>query len=172
MGRFIVIAIIAGIGLIASFFTVSSKDVLSYNDRMVELAQSVDQVFVGIGAAIAPYQAGETVDIANLTAEIEKAQTSIDGQVSLIQALKVPEDPLCVTFHEHVLLYTGNSKAIAAIYRDAILPYITEHNPGTEDDVAALDELFGSTLAEDERLLAQVQASQAAMAQKHKIKLK
>lgn len=172
MGRFIIIAVIAAIGVIASIFTVSSKDVLTYNDRMVDLALSIDQVFIGINTAVEPYYTGEEVDIEHLTAEIEKAQAHIDGQVSVIRALEVPEDPLCVTFHEHVLLYTGNSKAIAAIYHDAILPYIAENNPGTAADVAALEEMFGSSLAEDERLMAQVQASQAAMAKKHKIILK
>lgn len=171
MKRFALFGVFALIGVIVSLFTVSSKDVQRYNDAMVDTVGQVDQAFTLVLPYMETYSNGEAIVIDDFAHAVTEMGTRIDTNIALVQAHKVPDDEACRTFHASLLDYANNSKAIHAVYVDKLVPYIREHNPGTEADVEILDGFFGDLIAKDGTLLERVQSTQQAMASKHKMKL-
>lgn len=171
MKRFALFGVFALIGVIVSLFTVSSKDVQRYNDAMVETVGQVDEAFTLVVPFMETYSNGEAVVIDDFARAVTEMGTRIDSRIAEVQAHQVPDDEACRTFHASLLDYANNSKAIHAVYADQLVPYIREHNPGTQADIAVLDGFFGDLMTRDESLLERVQSTQQAMASKHKMKL-
>lgn len=171
MKKFLLIGAVVLIGAISSFFTVSNKTVVKFNDATIDLVSSVDSKFAPILAIMEEYSNNKAVDAEKLSNVISESESGIKSVVSRIETTVVPDSDLCKNFHSAVMGYTTNSLAIAGVYKDKVLPYVKSHNPPSDADVAAVEEILAESIAEDTRLLELVQTSQAAMAKKHRIKL-
>lgn len=171
MKKFVLIGAVLLIGAITSFFTVSNKTVVKFNDATIRLVESVDGNFLPILAIMEEYSDNKAVDAEKLSKAISESENGIKSLVARIETTEVPDSDLCKKFHSAVLDYTKNGLAIAVVYKDKVLPYVKSHNPPSDADIAATEGLLAESVAEDTRLLEVLKSSQASMEKKHKIKL-
>jgi len=171
MTKYVGIGAFILLGIIVSFFTVSNRSVLKFNDATVDDVTAVDSQFEKITKLMAAYSDDKNVDAEILAKEIATAESEINSIFTKIEKVKVPDSELCRDFHGSVLNYTKNSLVIMSIYKDKVLPYIKLHNPPSEKDSSAVEDMLSASIAEDERLLEALTAAQAAMAKKYKFKL-
>lgn len=171
MNRLIVIVGIVIVGMIVSYFTISSKDVVGYNDRMVAAITRMDETFTPLSAHMDVYADAKPVDLQAFASSVQSVSQSVDSQLADLRAIAVPDDELCRDFHASAVAYAENNLVYSAIYRDKALPYIRAHNPGSEQDAAAVTGMFNEVIAKDDKLMETVQSRQADMAKKYRIKL-
>ena len=171
MRKFIIIGAILLVGAIGSFFTVSNKTVVKFNDATIDMVSSVDGKFLPILAIMEEYSENKAIDAEKLSKVISESENGIKSVVARIETTVVPDSDHCKKFHSAVLDYTKNSLAVAVVYKDKVLPYVKSHNPASDADIAAIEGLLAESIAEDTRLLEIVKTSQASMAKKHKIQL-
>ena len=171
MVRIIIIIAIMAIGGIVSFFTVSSKDVLRYNDSMVALAGEVDGSFAGLTPFMSDYGEDKTIDITGFKTAIDHTGQVIAEKMSVLRATKVPDDQVCRTFNDSLIAYVSNSQQLQVIYAGDVFTYVSAHNPATAGDSDAAGKFLEPLIAKDTELLQVVKTSQQAMATKFKMKL-
>jgi hypothetical protein len=171
MAKYLGIGAFILLGIIVSFFTVSNRSVLKYNDATIDEVTAVDSQFEKITKIMEDYSGNKNVDADLLAKEITIAESEMNRIFAKIETEKVPDSELCRDFHGSVINYTKNSLVIMSVYKDKVLPYIKLHNPPSEKDSSAVEDMLFESIAEDERLLAELSAAQAAMAKKYKFKL-
>jgi hypothetical protein len=171
MNKFFGIGAIILVGVIASFFTVSNRSVLKFNDATIDKVSAVDGNFLPILKIMGEYSDNKAIDADKFSKVITESESGIKSVVTQIETAAVPDSDLCKNFHGSVLAYTKNSLAIVLVYKDKVLPYVKLHNPPTEKDASVVEGLLANSIAEDTRLLEAVKASQVSMAKKYKIKL-
>ena len=171
MTKYVGIGAFILLGIIVSFFTVSNRSVLKFNDATIDEVTAVDSQFEKITKIMEDYSGKKNVDADLLAKEITTAEGEMSRIFAKIETVKVPDSELCRDFHGGVLNYTKNSLVIMSVYKDKVLPYVKLHNPASEKDSSAVEDMLSESIAEDERLLAELSAAQAAMAKKYKFKL-
>lgn len=171
MVRIIIIIAIMVIGGIVSLFTVSSKDVLRYNDSMVALAGAVDGSFAELTPFMSKYGEDKAVDIAAFKTAIDHTGQVIAEKMSVLRATKVPDDQVCRNFNDSLVAYVSNSQQLQVIYAGDLFTYVSAHNPATAGDYDATEKFLEPLIAKDTELLKAVKNSQQAMAAKFKMKL-
>jgi hypothetical protein len=171
MNRLVVIVGIVIVGMIVSYFTISSKDVVGYNDKMVAAITHMDETFKPLSGHLEVYADAKPVDLNAFESGVQSVSDSVDRQLADLKAVAVPNDDLCRDFHASAIAYAENNLVYSAIYREKALPYIRAHNPGSDKDVEAVTGMFNEVIAKDDKLMEAVQSRQTDMAKKYRIKL-
>lgn len=172
MRRIIGTAVFVLIGVAVSYFTVSSKDVLRYNDQVVDTVGAVDASFQELRPFMIDYFDGKSVNMVAFKAATQHVGQIIGEKSSLLAQAKVPDKPTCRDFHQHLTAYVANSQRLQELYAGELMAYMEQHNPGTEADVQAVEKLAAELCAKDTQLLDAVVASQQTMATEFNITLK
>jgi hypothetical protein len=171
MRRFAVFGIVLVIGLIVSIFTVSREDVRKFNDKLVDIANTMDTQHQSIITDIERYQSGQTIDVARMRSNIDKMDRALKVHLDKLTATKIPDDDVCREFHKTVEAYVTQRKNCPAVYRK-MCDYIQDHNPGGEDDVKAVVAIVDEVLSKDEQIFQKLAAVQKKMAKKHDLTIK
>lgn len=171
MQRFAVVGVLLAIGAAVSFFTVDSGDVVEFNDELVGICQETDRSFQGYVLLLEQYAGGQQVELAALDREQARIARTVERARSEIGTIDVPDDDLCREFHAAVVAYVDNFAAVADAFEE-VNGYIGSHNPGTEADLAAVQELFSESFQQEEVLLAKVQSAQKRMAAEHRLDIR
>ena len=169
-GRLILFGVI-GLGfLVHKIFFVDSGEVRNFNDTLVDIVVSSDANFDPYLGFLNQYSEGTEIDVAAMTQARDQLQTTIEADLTTLKEITVPDDELCKEFHSSSVAYVANSADVVAKYKEQIA-YITEHNPGTEQDLDALDAIIAEPIARDDELFQAVVDVQAKMADKFDFEL-
>jgi hypothetical protein len=147
------------------FFFVDSDEVRGFNDAMVDMVTASDAKFTPFTEYLDQYYEGTQVDVQAMTAARDGLEQGMAADRNKLQGYTVPDDELCKEFHGVCLSYVDNSWQISQKYKE-VIDYISQHNPGTDDDFAAVEGMLEELLAKDGTLFQQAGACQQRMADK------
>lgn len=168
--KFILYGVIALVVVGVSLFTVSTGQVVKYNDEAVAILGSMDKTFTNYTKLLDKYCEGKQAD----TAALAKETTLIDATLKLTRTRiadnKVPDDDACRGFQKALEDYIKNAEDFCAAYKK-VNEYIAAHNPPKDNDAAQVAQMLDPLAKEEAKALNVVKAAQQTMAKKHNFKL-
>lgn len=170
-GRGIIWGILAVIGLITSYFTVSSKDAVKWNDKVVAIYQRFGAAWAPLQPIVGSWVEGKPIEAARLDSALEKYAKDIGQTAAELRRETPPDDELCKSMHAEMVRFADLEESQIAELR-TLAGAMKASNPGSPAELKrvaeALDGLGKKETAQD----AAVNARQKAMASKFKIKLR
>ncbi len=166
--RLVVLAVVFTIAGLISLFTVSSDEVITFNNQMIDINDSVELQFGEFVQEMELYYAGESVDIPTLEMEHTELMQQLETGQTQLAELTVPDCDECRDFHAALVAYNENSYKIGEAYDD-IIDYVKEHNPPTDADLDYIDNALEELIQQDEILFEQVIEQQDIIANKFDI---
>ena len=161
-------AVIIGMGW---YINDRQNKVIEFNERIVDLLTKTSGYFDDYTYHLDKYYEGAEVDLAQMKIELNKLGKNADSVMAAAKQVAVPDHPQCREFYAASMKYLEYNNDITAAYDD-IITYIASHNPGTENDFAAVDTIMEPIINTDDTLFLEVTATQEDMAKKFDFDLK
>jgi hypothetical protein len=169
--RFAVWGVVAVVGLIASYFTVSSGDAVKWNDRVVALHNRFGTAWNRFQPNVKTWIDGKAVEAAQLDAALGVYSREVAQIAAELKRATPPDDELCKSMHAEMIKFSDLQEA-QLVDLKKLCGTIKESNPGKPEVIKSVTDsldALGRTEAAQQGVL---NGKQAAMAAKFKIKLK
>lgn len=170
-GKGIVWGVLIVIGVIVSYFTVSSGDAVKWNDKVVARHKQFGTAWSRFQPNMDAWIQGKTIDAARLDAAVALYAKDVGQAAAELRRETPPDDELCKSMHAEMVKFADIEEAQLADMKK-ICGEMKASNPGKPEDIkrvaAALDDLGKKESAQE----AIVKAKQNAMAAKFKLKMK
>ena len=164
------VAVVAAVVGYRVFFA-DSDEVREFNDTLVDMVSQADSRFKPFMEHLRRYSEGQEVTVELAAKARDELEKSIRGDRDLLKRIEMPDDELCREFHGGCVEYVENSLQLVEKYKE-VIDYMSEHNPGAEADVDAVDALIADLIDKDEKLFDVVAQRQKRLAEKFGFELK
>lgn len=158
------------VGGIASYFTISSGDVVKWNDNVVGIYARYGRAWSSFELALKPYFEDKPVDAAGLDRSFQKYEKDVHQASGEMRRATPPDDELCKSFHASLTQYADLQDA-QLIEVKKLIEHVKAHNPGKPEDVEKVLKGFDDLGKKESSLQSVVEGAQQAMAKKFKIKM-
>jgi hypothetical protein len=170
--RAIVWGVLIVIGLIASYFTVSSGDAVKWNDKVVALHGRLRTAWAHhLQSPLGSWVEGKTIDAAQLDSAFKTYSKEIGQAAAELRRETPPDDELCKNMHAEMIKFADLEETMLQDLTK-LIDEVKGSNPGNPDDIKRISGAFEELGKKEAAQEAVVGSKQAAMAAKFKIKLK
>ena len=159
------------IGLIVSYFTVSSGDAVKWNDKVVAQDRQFGIAWAKIQPIVSSWVQGKAVDAAKLDAAVAQYAKDVGQAAGELRRHAPPDDELCKSMHAELLKFADLEEAQLADIRK-LAAEMKASNPGKPEDLKRVAEALDALGKKEAAQEAIVRAKQQAMAAKFKLKMK
>jgi hypothetical protein len=170
--RAIIWGVLIVIGLIASYFTVSSGDAVKWNDKVVALHLRLRTAWGRhLQTPLESWAKGKTIDAAQLDSSFTAYSRDIGQAAAELRREAPPDDDLCKAMHAEMVKFADLEETMLKD-QATLIGEVKASNPGKPEDIKRVSEAFDEMGKKEAVQEAVVTNRQAAMAAKFKIKLK
>ncbi|HLF93912.1 MAG TPA: hypothetical protein VJB14_10650 [Planctomycetota bacterium] len=159
------------VGLIVSYFTVSGKDAVKWNDRVVAHHRSFGTAWSRLQPHVTTWLQGKPVDAAQLDSALARYGKDVAEIAGKMRGETPPDDELCKSMHVELVKFAdieeGQLPDIRKLCGD-----MKGSNPGKPEDLKRAAETIDALGKKEMAQEAVVKAKQQAMAAKFKLKMK
>jgi hypothetical protein len=169
--RGIVWVIVVGIGLIVSYFTVSSSEAVKWNDKVVAQHRRFGSAWERMQPMVETWLEGEAIDGPQMDQALEQYVNDIGRIAADMRKETPPNDDLCKAMHVELVKFADLQEAQLAEVKK-LCGEMKAANPGKPEEIKRVSDALNALGAKEEAQQSIVRAKQAAMAAKFKLKMR
>ncbi len=171
MRRLGVWGVLIVVGAIVSYFTVSGKDAVKWNDQVVAHHLRFGAAWNRLQPQVTDWLQGKTLDPAKLDAAVGQYAKDVAETAGKMRGETPPDDELCKSMHAELVKFADIEEAQVPEIKK-LCGDMKASNPGKPDDIKRTAEAINALGKKEAAQEAVVKAKQQAMAAKFKLKMK
>ena len=164
-------AVLVVLGALGSLFTLSSRGVVAWNDKAVELHQRCENAVRRLEPVFEPYLDGRRIKDDRADAAFLNYESEVHIASRELGYLTPPDDPECRKMQDELIAYIEFQKTLVEAFGE-LIEEMKAANPPTTEDVESARETLDGLEAQAAIVHHKLEAQQRAVAAKFNLKLR